>query len=136
MDADAAHESPVSLQMDMSTAMTRFYWLYWRLYETHVRKADFERRFADDARLRWLLQLALHLRLVTDDGSDFVLTERGAFWIHLMQNYYVLNYIDKVWTQSMREACAAGAVAATRAGAQPSLPRPVDLRLLLEGGEA
>ena len=100
----AAHESPVSLQMDMSTAMTRFYWLYWRLYETHVRKADFERRFADDARLRWLLQLALHLRLVTDDGSDFVLTERGAFWIHLMQNYYVLNYIDKVWTQSMREA--------------------------------
>jgi len=37
---------------------------------------------------------------------------------------------------AVREACAAGAVAATRAGAQPSLPRPVDLRLLLEGGEA
>jgi oxygen-independent coproporphyrinogen-3 oxidase len=99
-----AQESTVSLQMDMSAAMTRFYWLYWRLYETHVPKAGFERRFADDTRLRLLLQLAVLLGLITDIEGDYVLTERGAFWIHLMQNYYVLNYIDKVWSRSMREA--------------------------------
>ena len=99
-----AQRSTVSLQMDLSAAMTRFYWLYWRLYETHVPKAGFERRFADDSRLRLLLQLAVLLRLVTTNGGDYVLTERGAFWIHLMQNYYVLNYIDKVWSRSMREA--------------------------------
>jgi hypothetical protein len=90
--------------MDMSDTMARFYWLYWRLYETHVPMAGFERRFADDKRLQLLMQLAVVLRLATNIGGDYVLTESGAFWIHLMQNYYVLNYIDKVWSRSMREA--------------------------------
>ena len=99
-----ARESTVSLQMDMSAAMARLYWLYWRLYETHVPQAGFECRFADDTRLRLLLQLAVYMRLVANIGGDYVLTERGAFWIHLLQNYYVLDYIDKVWSRSMREA--------------------------------
>ena len=104
IERSLAGDSTVSLQMDMSAAMARFYWLYWRLYETHVPQAGFERRFADDTRLRLLLQLGVLLRLVTNIGGDYVLTESGAFWIHLMQNYYVLNYIDKVWSRSMREA--------------------------------
>jgi hypothetical protein len=90
--------------MDMSTAMASLYWLYWRLYETRVPKTGFEQRFADDTKLRLLLRIASHLHLIADAGDDYVLTESGAFWIHLMQNYYVLNYIDKVWTRSMREA--------------------------------
>ena len=38
-------------------------------------------------------------------GSHFAndLTERGAFWIHLLQNHYVLNYIDKVWRAAMQD---------------------------------
>lgn len=100
----ATRASPVSLQMDMSAVMASLYWLYWRLYETRVPKIGFEQRFADDAKLRWLLRLALHLHLIAETGDEYVLTESGAFWIHLMQNYYVLNYIDKVWTRSMREA--------------------------------
>jgi oxygen-independent coproporphyrinogen-3 oxidase len=95
---------PVALQMQMSDAMQRLYWLYWRLYETSVSKTQFARLFAGDAGIRWLLWLALHLRLVFDDGDRYVLSERGSFWIHLLQNYYVLNYIDKVWTRSMQEA--------------------------------
>ena len=50
------------------------------------------------------LWLAVHLHLVADQEDHYALTERGAFWIHLMQNYYVLDYIDKVWSRSMREA--------------------------------
>lgn len=100
----AVDEAPVSLQMDMSDAMTGLYWLYWRLYETRVPKKDFTGRFARDTKIRWLMWLALQLRLVADSAEIYELTERGAFWIHLMQNYYVLNYIDKVWSRSMRDA--------------------------------
>lgn len=100
----SAQESPVSLQMKISPSMARFYWLYWRLYETRVSKDGFTERFDKDAKLRGLLWLAVHLGFVTDDGDQYTLTERGAFWIHLMQNYYVLNYIDEVWSRSMRAA--------------------------------
>jgi oxygen-independent coproporphyrinogen-3 oxidase len=100
----SAQESAVSLQMKMSPSLARFYWLYWRLYEARVPKDGFTRRFATDAKLRWLLRLAVQLQLVADEENQYALTERGAFWIHLMQNYYVLNYIDTVWSRSMREA--------------------------------
>ena len=100
----SAGESPVSLQMDMNAAMARFYWLYWRLYETRVPKDQYSQRFDGNGPLNGLLWLAMQLRLVTETANEYVLTERGAFWIHLMQNYYVLNYIDKVWSRSMREA--------------------------------
>ena len=96
--------SPVSLQMQISDAMAKFYWLYWRLYETRIPKDGFARRFSQDTRLRWLLWLALRLHFLAEAANHYVLTERGAFWIHLMQNHYVLNYIDRVWSRSMREA--------------------------------
>lgn len=99
-----AQESPVSLRLCVSAAMARFYWLYWRLYETRVPKDGFARRFSQDTRVCRLLWLALHLHFVAETADDYVLTERGAFWIHLMQNYYVLNYIDEVWSRSMRSA--------------------------------
>jgi oxygen-independent coproporphyrinogen-3 oxidase len=98
------NDLPVALQMSMSSAMERFFWLYWRLYETCIPKDGFARLFATDLRLKSLLSLALGLHLLTDNGDSYVLTERGSFWIHLLQNYYILNYIDKVWATSMRDA--------------------------------
>ena len=95
---------PVALQMPMTDTLQRYYWLYWRLYETSVSKADFSRRFAGDVLIRWFAWLGQALKLMSDDDNRYVLTERGSFWIHLLQNYYVLDYIDKVWTRSMREA--------------------------------
>ncbi|HSG96607.1 MAG TPA: coproporphyrinogen-III oxidase family protein [Woeseiaceae bacterium] len=100
----SGHELPIALQMKMTPSMEHFYWLYWRLYETRVPKAEFERLFAHDARVRWLLWLAIHLRLVQDQGQDYILNERGSFWIHLLQNYYVLNYINSVWTRCLHHA--------------------------------
>jgi oxygen-independent coproporphyrinogen-3 oxidase len=98
------HELPIALQMEMTPSLEHFYWLYWRLYETRVPKDDFERLFGRDARVSRLLWLALHLHLLEDEGHDYVLTEQGSFWIHLLQNLYVLNYINTVWAHCMRTA--------------------------------
>ena len=93
---------PVALKMCMTPAMEDYYWLYWRLYETSVSKQELNQVFAKQARVLWLLRLARVLGMVTDAGDCYDLTERGAFWIHLLQNHYVLNYIDKVWRTAMR----------------------------------
>lgn len=31
------------------------------------------------------------------------LTERGAFWLHLAQNYFALSYVNTIWTVARRE---------------------------------
>jgi len=100
----SGNDLPVALQMNMSSTMEDFYWLYWRLYETRIPKDGVERLFSGDNKVRWLFWLALRLHVLNDGGHSYVLTERGSFWIHLLQNYYVLNYIDTVWTRSMRDA--------------------------------
>lgn len=93
---------PVALVMAMSPLMEAWYWFYWRLYETRVSKRLLDRRFADNADPRRLLRLARLFGLVRDDGDSWCMTERGAFWIHLLQNHYVLRDINAVWTEAMR----------------------------------
>ena len=90
--------------MHMTDAMEHFYWLYWRLYETRIPRRGFAQLFGNDARTLRLLWLALQLRLLTEAGDDYMLTDRGSFWIHLLQNHYILSYIDNVWTRSMQDA--------------------------------
>lgn len=94
---------PVSLKMQMNQAMERYNWLYWRLYDTYIPKKKFNELFSNDKRLNILLGLAKRLGLYIEEDDYLILTERGSFWIHLIQNYYVLYYIDKVWTKAMGE---------------------------------
>ena len=80
-----------ALAMPLTEAMERYYWLYWRLYETEVPIAGLHARFTDDRRaLRWL-RAATAGRLLHPDGPSLRLTERGAFWIHWMQNQFILR---------------------------------------------
>jgi hypothetical protein len=36
-------------------------------------------------------------------GGRLELTEAGAFWLHLAQNYFALNYVNTRGTQARRE---------------------------------
>ena len=38
------------------------------------------------------------------EEKTYELTEKGAFWIHLAQNYFLLDYINKVWGVMKKEA--------------------------------
>jgi len=96
---------PVALKMDVGTKLFRYYWLYWRLYDTYVPKKHFKELFGEeDKKIYRLLWLSKVLGLCREETNQFSLTERGAFWLHLMQNYFVLNYINKVWSVAMRKA--------------------------------
>jgi len=96
-------ELPVALKMDMTPKMEFYYWLYWRLYDTYISRQEIKRMFDEGVSIKALLMLAKVLGMMTAKGDDWVLTERGAFWIHLLQNHYILNYIDKVWRTAMKE---------------------------------
>jgi oxygen-independent coproporphyrinogen-3 oxidase len=97
-------ESPVALAVPFSEAMTRYHWLYWRLYETRVDLEEFEERFAGDRRARALLALVLRLGFAEKDCGQLRLNQRGAFWVHLAQNLFSLRYINDIWSVAKGEA--------------------------------
>ena len=51
-----------------------------------------------------MLKLFLLFGFHKKDDDEIQLTERGSFWIHLAQNYFMLDYIDKVWSIMKKEA--------------------------------
>ena len=38
-----------------------------------------------------------------ENDSSFQLDEKGAFWVHLAQNYFSLRYINTIWSVAMKE---------------------------------
>jgi len=97
---------PIALQMALTPAMSQFLWLYWRLYDTQISKEHFARVFSGTAgsrRARRLLQLIQRLGLCEETEEAFRLNERGAFWVHLMQNHFVLHHINTIWSAARSE---------------------------------
>ena len=86
-----------SLEMPLSSNMRALYNLYWSLYELHLPKILSKTLTRD--RILDFASIGARLLGLCDKET---LTQRGAFWIHLMQNQYILNYINKIWSASMR----------------------------------
>ena len=95
----------VALSVDLSERMQRAGWLYWRIYETKFRKADYLERFGEEidrAYGRYLRALAL-LGFLEDDGEQVVLSDRGTFWLHACEDLLSIDYISKLWGRSKRD---------------------------------
>ena len=85
----------------VSHRLEKLFWLYWRLYEIEVPKREYQERFKADFPWDFMLLLRL-LELLgfgrQESGDRFVLSSRGADWIHLLQNQYALDYVNKIWS--------------------------------------
>ncbi|MGI6087853.1 MAG: coproporphyrinogen-III oxidase family protein [Kiritimatiellia bacterium] len=98
-------KSPVALAMETSSQLGKYYWLYWRFYDAKINKNELEKVFGRrDFKIILLFSFLKISRLCKEMKGDYVLTERGSFYIHLLQNYFILNYINKVWTIAGKEA--------------------------------
>jgi oxygen-independent coproporphyrinogen III oxidase len=94
----------IALRMSFAGEMPGWWWLYWRFYDTRIPLDDLDAALGSDARkaLRWL-RVIEQAGLAVRRGSWLELTEAGAFWIHLAQNYFSLNYVNTLWTQARQE---------------------------------
>ena len=104
----------VALSIDLTEAMQRAGWLYWRIYETRLRRADYLERFGeelDGAYGRYLRTMS-RLGLLQDDGERIELSDRGAFWLHACEDLLSIDYVSKLWGASQRDAWPERAVLA------------------------
>jgi len=104
MQATCDGGGAIALRMPFTKDMRGWWWLYWRLYDTVVPLDELEDVFGKGAvKARQCLQILEHTGLAVRNGDILRLTESGAFWLHLLQNYFALNYVNKLWTQARQE---------------------------------
>jgi oxygen-independent coproporphyrinogen-3 oxidase len=95
----------IALSLDLSERMQMAGWLYWRIYETRFKKADFLTRFGQDFDRvygNYFKALGL-LGFSKDDGQRIVLTDRGTYWLHALEDVLSIEYISRLWGTSKQE---------------------------------
>lgn len=97
---------PIALSLDLSEGMQMAWWFYWRLYETWFRRSDFRRRFGREFNAvygKYMKLFSLFGLVERDDGDEVALSDRGAFWLHALEDLFSLDYISKLWGTSKQE---------------------------------
>lgn len=96
---------PIALSLDLSENMQMAGWLYWRTYETRFRKEDFKRRFGKDFDKIYgkLVKLLSFLGFLKNDEGQIVLSDKGAYWLHVLEDLFSLDYISKLWGNSKQD---------------------------------
>jgi oxygen-independent coproporphyrinogen-3 oxidase len=91
----------IALCMPFAGQMAGWWWLYWRFYDTHIPLDDLGAALDLDApKARRWLKVMEKAGFAVQNGRCLDLTEAGAFWLHLAQNYFALNYVNTLWTKA------------------------------------
>ena len=96
---------PIALSLELSEAMQMAGWVYWRVYETRINKSDFRLRFGrdwDETYGRYMKPLSL-LGFLKEDGEEVVLSDRGTYWLHALEDLFSIDYIGKLWGTSVED---------------------------------
>jgi len=97
---------PIALSLDLSESTQMTWWLYWRVYETRFRRSDFWQRFGydfDRVYGKYVKLFSLFGYIKRDDGDEVILSDRGIFWLHALEDLFSLDYISKLWGTSKQE---------------------------------
>jgi len=102
--ATSEGRAAISLYMPFAGNMSGWWWLYWRFYDSSIPLDDLDLALGSDApKARRWLSLIAQLGLAVRNGTRLELTASGAFFLHLAQNHFALNYVNTLWTQARKE---------------------------------
>jgi coproporphyrinogen III oxidase-like Fe-S oxidoreductase len=90
---------PIAISMNLSRAMQMAGWLYWRIYETAFLRSDFRDRFGEDFDKVYgsYTRIFSFLGLLKENQERIILSDRGAYWLHVIQDLFSIDYISKLW---------------------------------------
>jgi len=97
---------PIALSLDLSESMQMAGWFYWRVYETRIKRSDFRKRFEKDFNEiygKYIKLFSLFGLVKKDDGDEVILSDKGIFWLHALEDLFSLDYISKLWGTSKQE---------------------------------
>ena len=103
-DAACGGGPAVALWMPFTPELAGWWWLYWRLYDTRIPLDQLSDTLGREASwIRSWLRLGELAGLASQRNGTMTLTDAGAFWLHLAQNYFALDYVNTLWTAARRQ---------------------------------
>jgi oxygen-independent coproporphyrinogen-3 oxidase len=95
-------DSPIALSIHLSEEMQMAGWLYWRIYETKFKKRDFEYRFKTsfDKKYGIYIKILNQIGFLKNDDYQITFTDKGTYWIHAFEDFFSIDYINKLWGTS------------------------------------
>lgn len=97
---------PTSLTLYFTVRQRMAYYLFWCAYSTKIDGEHFCRFFGKPLKKMYGLTLWLCclLGFAAYNNGAYVLTEKGAYYYHLVEQHYTTVYIDKMWKISGQTA--------------------------------
>lgn len=98
--------SPLALSTRLDAGSRMAYWCFWRAYDTAIDTSAFRATFGQDLpkRLRAAFSLMGLMGMARRQGDTIRLTERGAYFFHLIEKEYTHAYLETMWNACLREA--------------------------------
>ncbi|HOA07374.1 MAG TPA: radical SAM protein [Spirochaetota bacterium] len=95
-------KNPYALVLKLSNKLEKLYWLYWKLYETKIPLQEYKRLFSSnllsDFKLFFILIRIMGYAKI--ENEIIHISRKGIHRIHLLQNSFSLNFINKVWSDN------------------------------------
>lgn len=94
-----SNELPTALTINFKPRQRMVYYLFWKTYGTRISKEDFKEFFGVSLKKKYGFELfiAKILGYVKETTAEFILTKKGAYLFHLVEQAYTTAYIDKMW---------------------------------------
>jgi coproporphyrinogen III oxidase-like Fe-S oxidoreductase len=94
--------SSIALSIDLPEKAQMAGWLYWRIYETKFSKSDFRHRFdrSFDKEFGAYMKLMAKIGFLKNGSDQINLTDKGTYWIHAFEDFFSIDYINKLWGTS------------------------------------
>lgn len=97
---------PTALSLDFTPRQRAVYYLFWNAYSLKISEAKFERLLGKPLNKMYGLELELAKKMgfLKKVNNEYLLTERGAYYYHFLEQAYTTAYIDKMWNVLSKEA--------------------------------
>lgn len=98
---------PPSLVLEFDIISRASYWLFWNSYNLDIDRDSFYKLFGIELGniFYWQLKFGELLGLIKRYKEGYKLTERGAYYFHLVEQEYTHKYIDKIWSLQRVNSC-------------------------------
>ncbi|MBC7320876.1 radical SAM protein [bacterium] len=97
---------PSCLVLEFDIISRASYWLFWNSYNMDINRESFYRLFGVELEkiFYWQLRFGEVLGLLKRYEKGYKLTERGAYYFHLVEQEYTHKYIDRIWRLQRTES--------------------------------
>lgn len=92
-------KNPKALTLNFSNPVRALYWGFWNAYSLKLNRAIFKEIFNREIEEVFSIEIKIAklLGLVSLKDNDYILTKKGSYIYHLLEQHYTHQYIDKTW---------------------------------------